>query len=368
MLSVSLAHQVGEFALSVRFETASGGATALFGPSGAGKSTILDAIAGLLRPGEGRIILDDRVLVDTHRRVFVPAERRRIGVVFQEGRLFPHLSVRENLLFGWRRCRGPKMPPRVDPPPQAISPPTVDSVIALLGLEALLRRAPSTLSGGERQRVALGRALLMQPRLLLLDEPLSALDVARRAEILPYLERLRDDAQVPILLVSHAVEEVARLADRVIVLDHGRVQAQGAVQDVFSRLDLAPLTGMFEAGAVLQATVRSHNPRYGLSVLDLDGGYITVPLVTAPVGASVRLRIRSRDVMLAKRKPVDISANTILRATISGLAGDGPTALVQMTVGTQRLVARITQLSAERMALSPGQTVYAIIKAVTVDR
>lgn len=357
MLSVDIQHAAGDFALDVAFSAPSTGVTALFGPSGAGKSTVLNAVAGLLRPHSGRIDLGGVTLFDAATQVLVPAHKRRIGVVFQDGRLFPHLSVRDNLLFGWRRSPGARSRRSA-----------VDPVIELLGLGGLLGRAPVTLSGGERQRVALGRALLMRPRWLLLDEPLSALDIARRAEILPYLERLRDQARVPMLLVSHAIDEVARLADRVVLLDAGRVEADGTVAEVFSRLDLAHLTGEFEAGAVLHALVADHDHGYGLTRLTVDGGTITVPGLDLPAGSPVRLRVRSRDVMLATVAPQGVSANTILSVTVAAMKIDGAVAYVQLALGDQRLVARITRLSADRLALAPGQPVYAVIKAVTVDR
>lgn len=356
MLSVDIRHATGDFALEVAFTAPPTGVTALFGPSGAGKSTVLNAVAGLLRPQGGRIALGGETLFDAATRALVPAHRRRIGVVFQEGRLFPHLSVRDNLLFGRRRS------------PDARSGPAIGPVVDLLGLGGLLGRSPVTLSGGERQRVALGRALLMRPRWLLLDEPLSALDMARRAEILPYLERLRDQSHVPMLLVSHAIDEVARLADRVVLLDAGRVEADGTVAEVFSRLDLAHLTGQFEAGAVLHAVVAGHDPAYGLTRLTVDGGTVTLPGLDLPVGSAVRLRVRSRDVMLATVEPQGVSANTILSVTVAAVKTDGAVAYVRLALGGQHLVSRITRLSADRLALAPGQPVYAVIKAVTVDR
>jgi molybdate transport system ATP-binding protein len=242
-LAVDLTHGFPGFALNVRFEAAHG-LTALFGRSGAGKTTLVNLIGCLLRPERGR----GMVLVDTALGVFVPLHRRRIGYVFQEGRLFPHLTVRQNLLFGrW-----------FTPARQRAA--TLDQLVALLGIEALLGRRPANLSGGEQQRVAIGRALLASPRLLLMDEPLASLDAPRKAEILPYLERLRDESRVPIVYVSHAVAEVARLADTVVLLSDGQVEAAGPAAEVMARPDLFPLAGRYEAGAVLAARVARMTP------------------------------------------------------------------------------------------------------------
>ncbi len=286
MLEVDIEHRVGAFALDIHF--ASGrGLTALFGRSGAGKTSVVNVIAGLIRPQRGRIAVDGAVLLDTERGIFTPAHRRRIGYVFQEGRLFPHLTVRQNLLFGrWFAPRGE----------MAVG---IDDVVDLLGIGPLLTRRPGRLSGGEKQRVAIGRALLANPRLLLMDEPLASLDAARKDEILPYLERLRDGAMVPIVYVSHAAAEVARLATTIVLMAEGSVRAVGPVAEMMGRAGLYPLAGGFEAGAVLAVTVAAHDTRWGLTELVGGFGRLTVPRLDLPVGTPLRVRIRARDVILA---------------------------------------------------------------------
>ncbi len=236
-LKVAVEHRLGAFTLDAAF-TSDGGLTALFGRSGAGKTSLINVIAGLIRPRSGRVEIDGTVLTDTARRLFVPPHKRRIGYVFQEGRLFPHLTVRQNLLYGRWFAPGPKAAGELD------------QVVQLLGVADLLARRPATLSGGEKQRVAIGRALLARPLLLGMDEPLASLDEARKAEILPYIERLRDALRIPIVYVSHSISEVARLATTLVVLSEGRVAAVGSPQAVMGRLDLFPLAGRAEAGAV----------------------------------------------------------------------------------------------------------------------
>ncbi|MBI3514568.1 MAG: molybdenum ABC transporter ATP-binding protein, partial [Proteobacteria bacterium] len=303
MLEVALSHRLGAFALEAQF--ASGpGLTALFGRSGAGKTSVVNAIAGLVRPDQGRIVVDGTELVDTSRGVFVPKHRRRIGYVFQEDRLFPHLTVRHNLLFGrWFTPRAERRGSLAD-------------VVALLGLEPLLDRRPRALSGGEKQRVAIGRALLANPRLLLMDEPLASLDAQRKDEILPYIERLRDESKIPIVYVSHSVAEVARLATTIVLMSEGKVDAVGPVTEVLGRLDLYPKTGRFEASAVLGMTVAAHDPRYGLTQLRSAAGEIAVPGLDAPPGSTVRIRIRARDVTIAIAPPHGLSALNVLPARI----------------------------------------------------
>ncbi len=254
MLEVDIEHRLGAFELDVHFHSGAG-LTALFGRSGAGKTSVVNAIAGLIRPTKGRIVVAGSVLLDTERRICAPTHRRRIGYVFQEARLFPHLTVRHNLLFGrWFA-------------PRAQSPTRLGDVVDLLGIGPLLDRRPGRLSGGEKQRVAIGRALLAHPRGLLMDEPLASLDARRKDEILPYLERLRDQAGVPIIYVSHTLAEVARLANTVALMSDGKVRAIGPVAEVMGRAELYPLAGRFEAGAILAARVAAHDPRWGLTEL-----------------------------------------------------------------------------------------------------
>ena len=319
---VTLQHRLGDFTLDAAFEF--GGTacvTALFGPSGAGKSTVLAAIAGLFHPQSGCIAIAGETLFDSERGIFVPARERRVGIVFQDARLFPHMSVHANLLYGWRRA-GTRAHGQA-----------IDAVIALLGLEMLLARQPRTLSGGERARVALGRALLMNPRALLLDEPLTALDVPRKAEILPYLERLVEETKIPMLYVSHALDEVTQLAGRIVVLNEGRVMAEGSLFDVTARLDL--FTGRHRLpGAVLEAEIAGQDMAHGLTELAFDSEILVVPRIARPIGDKVRIRIDADDVMLALMRPVGVSANNVLSATVAAIREDGPNADVQLRGST----------------------------------
>ena len=358
MLEVAVKHRLGAFALDIRFESGPG-LTALFGRSGAGKTSVVNAIGGLIRPQRGRIVVGGTVLLDTEGGVFVPAHRRRIGYVFQEGRLFPHLTVRQNLLFGrW-------FAPRAAAAPAA----RFDDVVELLGIGPLLPRRPGRLSGGEKQRVAIGRALLANPRLLLMDEPLASLDTARKDEILPYLERLRDASEVPIVYVSHAAAEVARLATTIVLVADGRVQAVGPVAEIMGRAGQYPLAGGFEAGAVLTVTVAAHDSRWGLTELLGGGGRLTVSRIDLPVGSLLRVRIRARDVILATARPHGISALNVLAGTVEALVPTGEEALeVQLRLGPERLLARITRRSGEALGLAPGRPVFALVKTVAIDR
>jgi molybdate transport system ATP-binding protein len=359
VLEVAVEHRLGAFALDIRFESGPG-LTALFGRSGAGKTSVVNAIGGLIRPQRGRIVVVGTVLLDTERGVFVPAHRRRIGYVFQEGRLFPHLTVRQNLLFGrW-------FAPRASATPRAAR---FDDVVELLGIGPLLPRRPGRLSGGEKQRVAIGRALLANPRLLLMDEPLASLDAARKDEILPYLERLRDASEVPIVYVSHAAAEVARLATTIVLVADGRVQAVGPVAEIMGRAGQYPLAGGFDAGAVLTVRVAAHDPRWGLTELAGGGGRLTVSRLDLPVGNVLRVRIRARDVILATERPRGISALNVLAGTVEALVPTGEEALeVQLRLGTERLLARITRRSGEALGLMPGRPVFALVKTVAIDR
>lgn len=353
-LEVALRHRFGGFDLDVAFE-APPGLTVLFGRSGSGKTTVINAVAGLLRPQAGRIAVGGEVLLDTARGLSVPVHRRRLGYVFQEGRLFPHLTVRQNLLYGrWFAGAG-------------AAGPTLDEVTDLLGIGPLLDRRPARLSGGEKQRVAIGRALLAAPRLVLADEPLAALDAARKAEILPYLERLRDEMRLPILYVSHAPAEVARLATTVVVLEAGHVLRTGPAAEVLSDPGVTPL-GPRAAGAVLSARVSGHTED-GLTELDAGGQTLLLPRLPRAPGETVRLHVRAQDVMLAVEEPRGISALNVLPGTVAEVRkGDGPGALVQVTTGEARLLARVTQRSVTTLALAPGRPVFAVLKAVSVEK
>jgi molybdate transport system ATP-binding protein len=355
MLSVRVAHRLGDFALDAAFDS-EGGLTALFGRSGAGKTSLVNAIAGLIRPEHGHIVLDGAVLTDTERGVFVPARRRRIGYVFQEGRLFPHLSVRQNLLYGRRFIR------------EVSRPGEVEHVVELLGLGDLLARRPANLSGGEKQRVAIGRALLSHPRLLVMDEPLASLDEARKAEILPYIERLRDETRVPIVYVSHQVAEVARLATTLVVLSEGRVAAAGPTAAIMGRIDLFPLTGRAEAGAILSTRVTEHDLRFGLTTLRAAAGDLRVPYTDLRLGEPLRVRIRARDVMIALEPPHGLSALNVLPGTVAEIGyADGPIVQIRLDCGGEALIARLTRRSVETLGLEPGRQVYAVIKSIAFD-
>ncbi|WP_417589508.1 molybdenum ABC transporter ATP-binding protein [Pararhodobacter oceanensis] len=355
MLDLSLRHGFEDFTLQAAF-TAPAGVTALFGHSGSGKTTIVNALAGLLRPDAGRIVLGDRVLFDSEARVFMPPHKRRIGYVFQDARLFPHLTVRQNLLYGRRFAR------------RAGAGADMGRIVELLGIGALMERRPGALSGGEKQRVAMGRAILSDPELLLMDEPLAALDGARRGEILTYLERLRDETALPILYVSHSVAEVTRLATTLVLIEGGRVRRSGPVEAIMADPDAVPALGLREAGALLTARLAAHDAD-GLSRLDSEGGSLWLPHVEGPIGAALRLRILAQDVMLAVERPQGISALNVLPARVLEVRqGAGPGALVQLAVGEARLLARVTGRSAKALGLGPGREVYAVIKAVSVAR
>ena len=354
MIEVAIRHDFTGFALDASFRVERPGITALFGPSGAGKTTLVNAIAGILRPREGRIVVDDRVLFDSANGTFVPPRARRMGIVFQDARLFPHMSVENNLRFGWRRAAV-----KADEA-------EFERILAMLDLKPLLARRPAKLSGGEKNRVALGRALLASPTLLLLDEPLAALDAARKAEILPWLERLRDEARLPMIYVTHALDEVMRLADDLILLRDGRVVAQGAAFDLLSDLEFAAAMKTPAPGAVFPATVTAQRGD-GLTALAFDGGELIVARLARAPGSHLRVRLRAEDIMLALEKPRAISANNVLSATVRAVEAHDAHADIQLAVGATKLVARITRASQQRLAIAPGMTLYAIVKSVTVD-
>jgi molybdate transport system ATP-binding protein len=355
-IEAEFAGTVGSFRLQVAFQFPTSGVTALFGPSGSGKTTILRCIAGLQRL-PGRLLVDGETWQDDARGVFRKPHQRRLGYVFQEASLFPHLSVRGNLLYGARRA--------------GVTPVlTFDAVVQMLGLGLLLERAPAALSGGERQRVAVGRALLSQPRLLLMDEPLSALDRSAREEIIAYFEVLHRELSVPMLYVSHDLAEVARLSDHLVVLAAGGKLAEGPVQEILERLDLHPTAERFEAGVVLDVRVAAHDTRYHLSRLRHGRQIITVPLVDAAVGAPVRLRIRARDVALATRRPRAISIRNVLPGTVTAIREQPGTAYAEalVDIGGGRLRARITREAAADLALRSGKRVFALVKSISFER
>ena len=339
------------FTLDVDLDLPGRGVTAVFGQSGCGKTTLLRCIAGLER-GAGRLDVNGETWQDA--ATFLSTHRRPLGYVFQDARLFTHLTVSSNLDYGMRRAASADASRRA-------------SIIELLGLGALLERLPDRLSGGEQQRVAIARALLTAPRLLLLDEPLAALDHARKREILPWLERLKDDLEIPVIYVSHAADEVARLADHLVVLEGGRNVAQGPLAETLARVDL-PIRLGEDAGAVFAATVAERDAEWHLARVEFDGGELWVKDSGVPVGRRVRVRILARDVSIANSRHDDVSILNLLPATVIALAGeDHPSAvLVQLRAGATTLLARLTRRSAQRLDLVPGRAVWVQIKAVAL--
>jgi molybdate transport system ATP-binding protein len=354
-IEVAVRQQYAGFALDVAFGVERNGITALFGPSGAGKTTVLNAIAGLLRPEDGRIAIGGRVVFDQAARVWIPPRERRIGYVFQDARLFPHLTVERNLRFGWRRSRS-RMPEN-----------EVAKVIQMLGLVPLLQRKPVHLSGGEKARVALARALLAAPDVLLLDEPLAPLDATRKNEILPYFERLRDEAGLPLIYVSHSLDEVSRLAQEIVILKEGCVAASGPIFDVLTDLQFPDFNRASPYGAVIETFIASHIETSGLTVLEFAGGELLVPRMERTIGTRLRTHIRAEDVMIAREEPRAISANNVLFAAIDDLRESTPEHIdLRLLCGATPLIARITRASRTRLALEKGVHVFAIIKSVTV--
>ncbi|MGO9486363.1 MAG: molybdenum ABC transporter ATP-binding protein [Rhodomicrobium sp.] len=355
MIEVDVTHRLGSFTLDANF-AAGGRFIALFGQSGSGKTSLIDVIAGLIRPERGRVAIDGTVLADTAAGIFLPPHRRKLGTVFQEGRLFPHLSVRQNLLYGaWFAG--------------AQNGENLTRVAGLLGIEQLLSRYPNRLSGGEKQRVAIGRALLASPALLLMDEPLASLDEPRKLEIMPYLEALRDEARIPIVYVSHSVAEVARLSDTLVILEAGKVRACGPTMELMQRLDLVPAAGPGEAGALIEAKVESHDDAYGLTTLVSRSGMWRVPRLEAAPGKTVRMQIKARDVMIAKLRPEAMSALNVIEAIVAEIGPmDGPGVEIRLDCSGEALVARLTRYSVERLALRVGTPVFAVVKSVSFGR
>lgn len=358
-LSLRLRARRGGFDLDIEAEIPLAGITAVFGPSGSGKTSLLRLIAGLDRPEQGEVAMGDAVWSDSARNVFIPAHLRPVGLVFQDARLFAHLSVAGNLAYGQRRAAGRAS--RFD----------TETIIEALGLAPLLQRRPASLSGGEAQRVALGRALLAQPSLLLLDEPMAGLDHARRAELLPYLDTALRQLDIPALYVSHSVEEVLRLSDRVLALAQGRCIAMGPAEAVFERLDIDPFEREFESGSVLAGRLLDHDARLQLSRIDLGGQTLELPMPSAVrPGETVRLRIRARDVAIATERPRGISIRNMLECRILAIApaDNSPYADLVLALETGQLKARLTRASVEALELAPGQSVLALVKSASFDR
>ncbi len=350
MLDIAAVKTWPGFRLDARVSTEESGVTAFYGPSGSGKTTLVNILAGLEVPDRGRVAVADTVVFDSDAGINVPPERRRIGYVFQDGRLFPHLSVRANLLYGKRHDGGLSL----------------DRIVSLLDIAPLLDRRPHALSGGEKQRVAIGRALLADPALLLMDEPLASLDARRKAEILPFVRTLHAETGIPVVYVSHVMDEIVEIADALVLLDRGTVVAAGQVEELLSRLDLREQTGRHGPGAAVHATVQSHDAAHGLTRLGFATGGILVPQLDQPVGSTVRIRIRAADVALALERPRDISTLNILEGTIREISpAEGAQVDVLVDAGVL-LWAQVTPLAVERLHLAPGARVFALIKAVAI--
>ncbi len=354
-LEIDIRLGLPDFTLEVAHSFALKGITALFGPSGCGKSTLLRVIAGFERGASGRVALGGEVWQD--RRRFVLPHRRGVGYVFQDTRLFAHLDVAGNLRYAERRA-----------PLGGIA---RSDVIEALDLGPLLRRRPVRLSGGERQRVAIGRTLLSHPRLLLMDEPLAALDGHRKHDLMPYIARLPGAFGVPILYVTHSIDEVTRLADDIVALSEGRLLAAGEVAATLERLDLPPVSGRFEAGSLIQARVKGVDRKFMLTLLDVAGQEMVMPGMAVPEGADLRLRVRARDVSLARRRPEEISIRNILAGRVAEIASEPTTAFAEVLVdigGGQHLRARLTRASVSDLDLAPGAEVFVLVKSVAFDR
>ena len=353
-IQASLQHSYPGFALGVDLTLPSRGVTAIFGPSGCGKTTLLRCIAGLERRANGYLCVGDEVWQDDTKRSFVPVHQRSLGYVFQDASLFAHLSVSQNLNYGMQRV------------PTALRRVSLGQSIELLGIAHLLQRRPDALSGGERQRIAIARALASSPRILLLDEPLAALDSARKAEVLPYLEKLHSELDIPVLYVSHAIDEVARLADHLVLMEAGKVVASGHAEDLLTRLDLSLAHGD-TAGAVLTLTVSQHDEQDHLSTALFSGGLMSLPIQNKNIGQSLRIRVQARDVSLTLQQQSGTSILNILSATVRAIAPDSPgQVIVSLDVGGCALLARITERSARTLALEPGLKLYAQIKGVAI--
>jgi len=355
MIEARLRLARGAFTLDVSLALPSTGVSVLFGPSGCGKTTLLRCLAGLERAPEGRVVVDGEAWQDGH--AFLPPHRRAVGVVFQDAGLFEHLDVRANVEFGWRRL--PASQRRI----------AIEDAVAWTGIAPLLDRSTTGLSGGERQRVAIARALAVSPRLLLMDEPLAALDARRKAEILPAIDRLSALSGLAIVYVTHAIAEVARLADHVVLMDGGRVTAAGPVGELLSRLDL-PLPPGEDAGVVLQGVVGALDAPWHLARLDASGASFWTRDPGLPVGHRLRLRVLARDVSLGLAEQAGTSILNQIRATVEAIADDAHPAQVLVRVRTQAggsaLLARVTRRSAQALALAPGQAVWAMVKSVAL--
>lgn len=359
MISLSLRKQLKNSLLNISFSSEETGITALYGRSGAGKTSLANMVSGLLKPDEGFIRIENQLIFCSQKAIDLKPEHRGIGYVFQEARLFPHMTVKDNLLFGTRFKRLESRPL------------SITEVVEVLGLTNLLDRRPDSLSGGEAQRIQLGRAILSHPKILVMDEPLSSLDQTRKQEILPLIERLRDEFNIPILYITHSMEEIIRLADRLLIIEDGSIAADGTVEELTGRLDLRPLTGRYEAGSVINSEVLEHDRHYGLTKLKFVGGVLHVPLIDVEKKTQLRIRIRARDVSLSSTLPEKTSELNVLRGKVIEIAKpthpNAAHADTLIDIGVPIWV-RVTRLSIERLSLRPGVEIYASIKGTSVDR
>lgn len=353
-MSIEAAFQSSKeaFALDVRLSIPSTGITAIFGDSGAGKTTTLRFIAGLERANHGYLKVGETVWQDDSKKVFLPTHQRSIGYVFQEPSLFSHLNVEKNILYGFKRT------------PEAERSVQVDEAIEWLGISSLLQRQPGTLSGGEKQRVSIARAIVTSPKLLLMDEPLTSLDIRTRNEILPYLEKLHQRLSIPIIYVSHAIEEIARLADTLVLMDKGKVTASGPLKEILTRTDL-PLANADNAISVIDATVKGIDESYGLAILDVAGNDFIIPRTDLAIGAHLRISIQARDVSITKTIPENSSILNIVPSSVTGITDHSPSqVIVQLEANGIPLLSRITKKSSEMLELQVGDQVFAQIKSV----
>ncbi|WON76027.1 molybdenum ABC transporter ATP-binding protein ModC [Serratia sp. UGAL515B_01] len=352
MLELDFSQQLGELSLNVQANLPAQGITALFGLSGAGKTSLINAISGLTRLHQGRIVLNGRTLVDTSSGVCLPPEKRHIGYVFQDARLFPHYRVRGNLQYGMASSMHNQF----------------DNIVELLGIAPLLNRLPLTLSGGEKQRVAIGRALLTAPELLLMDEPLASLDLPRKRELLPYLERLAQDVSIPILYVSHSLDEILRLADQVMILDNGQIKALGGLEEVWASSALRPWLQREDQSSVVSVSVIAQHPHYAMTALALGDQRLWVGGIDAPLGTKLRIRINAADVSLVLQPPVNTSIRNVLPAKVLECLDVDGQVDVKLAVTGSILWARISLWACDDLAIKPGQWLYAQVKSVSISR
>ncbi|WP_058913617.1 molybdenum ABC transporter ATP-binding protein ModC [Entomohabitans teleogrylli] len=350
MLELNFSQTLGDHTLTINENLPGQGITAVFGVSGAGKTSLINAISGLTRPQRGRIALNGRVLGDSEKRIFLPPEKRRVGYVFQEARLFPHYRVIGNLKYGMAKSMNEQF----------------DKMVELLGIGHLLDRLPWGLSGGEKQRVAIGRALLTAPELLLLDEPLASLDVPRKRELLPYLQRLAREINIPVLYVSHSLEEILHLADNVLVLDDGEVRAFGSLDTVWSSDVMHPWLPREQQSSVLKVTVLEQHPHYAMTALALGDQHLWVNRLDAAPRAALRIRIQAADVSLALQPPVHSSIRNVLKAQVVECYEEQGQVEVKMAIAGHTLWARISPWARDELAIKPGLWLYAQIKSVSI--